>query len=304
MDINFEHYKIFYFVAKSKSFTKTAEKLFVSQPAVTQNIKKLEEELGGKLFYRTSKGIELTEEGKNLYSYLESSIEILNNAEEKFRQYANMETGTIKVCTGRTTAKVVLYEPIKIFMKKYPNIKVEITQGSQKESLKMLNNGEIDMVIVNLPYPFEMQNIEVIKLVEKEYVFAMSKEYKKKNNVEIKQISDLNKYDLIISTNGTSYRKILDKNLPENMELNAKYQVMMESFKKELLMDNFGIGFVRKDEIKEELESGLVEIVNVIPNKITSEIGVAILKKDIRSFAAQKLFEIIKEYLKIKECKK
>ena len=81
MDINFERYKIFYFVAKSKSVTKTAEKLFVSQPAITQNIRKLESELGGKLFYKTSKGIELTEDGKNLYNYIESSVEFLTYAE-------------------------------------------------------------------------------------------------------------------------------------------------------------------------------------------------------------------------------
>lgn len=298
MDINFEYYKVFYFVAKSKSFTKTAEKLFVSQPAVTQNIKKLEDELGRKLFYRTSKGIELTEEGKNLYNYLESSIEILNNAEEKFRQYANMETGIIKIRTGRSNAKVVLYEPLKKFMKRYPNIEIELTQGPPKESLKMLNNGEIDMVILNLPFEIEMQNIETIDLVEKEYVFAMSKKYKDNNNVEIKKINDLNKYDLIGSTRETSYQKVLEKYLPENEKLHIKYQIMMESFKKEMLLENLGIAFIRKNEIEKEIEDGTVEVIDIVDEKFSAKIGVAMLKKDIRSFAAQKLLELIKEYLK------
>lgn len=297
MDINFEYYKIFYFVAKSKSFTKTAEKLFVSQPAITQNIKKLEDELGRKLFYRTSRGIELTEEGKNLYNYLESSIEILNNAEEKFRQYANMETGVIKIRTGRSNANVVLYEPLKKFMQKYPNIEIELTQGPPKESLKMLNNGEIDMVVLNLPFEIEMQNIETINLIEKEYVFAMSKNYKEKNNVIINKLSDLNKYNLIASTRETSYRKILEKYLPENEKLNIKYQIMMESFKKELIMEDLGIAFIRKDEIEKEIEDGSIIVIDVVKEKLSAEIGVAMLKKDIRSFAAQKLLELIKEYL-------
>ena len=300
MDINFEYYKIFYLVAKSKSFTKAADKLFVSQPAVTQNIKKLEDELGRKLFYRTSKGIELTEEGKNLFNYLENSIEILNNAEEKFRQYANMETGTIKIRTGSTNAKTVLYEPLKEFMKKYPKMNVELSQGSHKESVKMLNNGEIDMVILNLPYDVELHNIEMISFIEKEYVFVMSKKYKEQKNVVINKLSDLNKYDLITSTRETTYRKVLEQHLPENEKLNITYQIMMESYKKELVLANLGIAFIRRDEIKEEIESGIVEVVDILDNKITAEIGVAMQKKDIRSFAAQKLLELIKEYLKAK----
>lgn len=301
MDINFEYYKIFYLVAKSKSFTKAADKLFVSQPAVTQNIKKLEDELGRKLFYRTSKGIELTEEGKNLFNYLENSIEILNNAEEKFRQYANMETGTIKIRTGSTNAKTVLYEPLKEFMKKYPKMNVELSQGSHKESVKMLNNGEIDMVILNLPYDVELHNIEMISLIEKEYVFVMSKKYKEKKNVVINKLSDLNNYDLITSTRETTYRKVLEQHLPDNEKLNIKYQIMMESYKKELVLADLGIAFIRKDEIKEEIDAGIVEIVDILDNKITAEIGAAMQKKDIRSFAAQKLLELIKEYLKDKE---
>lgn len=297
MDINFERYKIFYFVAKSKSVTKTAEKLFVSQPAITQNIRKLESELGGKLFYKTSKGIELTEEGKNLYNYIESSVEILTNAEEKFKQNANMESGTIRIRTGGTVAKIVLYEPLKRFMKKYPNINVEITRGSHKESLRMLNNGEIDLMIINIPNEISMQNIEVISLVEKEYAFVMSKLYKEKNKVNINSIEDLNKYDLIASTNGTTYRNILEKNLVDHEKLNIKYQVMMESFKRELVLEDIGIAFMLKDELKDEIEQGTVEVIDILSNKVKSEIGVAVLKNDLRSFATQKLLEIIKDYL-------
>lgn len=298
MDINFEYYKIFYLVAKSKSFTKAADKLFVSQPAVTQNIKKLEDELGRKLFYRTSKGIELTEEGKNLFNYLENSIEILNNAEEKFRQYANMETGTVKIRTGSSNAKVVLYEPLKEFMRRYPKIEVELTRGPHKESVKMLNNGEIDMVILNLPYDMNLHNVETISLIEKEYVFVMSKKYKEQNNVVINKLSDLNNYDLITSTRETTYRKVLEQHLPDNESLNIKYQIMMESYKKELVLADLGIAFIRIDEIKEEIDNGLVEVIEILDDKITAEIGVAMQKKDIRSFAAQKLLELIKEYIK------
>ena len=298
MDINFEYYKVFYFVAKNQSFTKAAEKLFVSQPAITQNIKKLEDELGRKLFYRTNKGIKLTEEGKNLYNYLQSSIEILSNAEDKFKQYADMETGTIKIRTGRSNARAVLYEPLKAFMKAYPKIEIELTLGPHKESLRMLNNGEIDIVILNLPFEVDMQNVETMNLVEKEYVFAMTKKYKEENNVVINTLSDVNKYNLIASTRETTYRRILEKYLPENEKLNIKYQIMMEAFKKEMLLEDLGIVFIRKDDVEKEVEEGIVEIIDVIDEPLTAEIGLAVLKKDIRSFATQKLLDYMKDFLK------
>ena len=298
MNANLELYRVFCEVVKYKNISKAAENMYISQSAVTQSIQKLEKILGSSLFFRNKQGVELTEEGKNLYRYIENSIEILNNAEEKFRQSANMENGVIRIRTGRTIAKAVLYGPLKIFMKRYPNIKIEMTHGGHNESIKLLNNGELDIVMVNMTNEIEMQNIDVVSLVEKEYVFVMSKKYKEKNNVVIKDVNDLNNYDLIASTKGTTYRKVLENNILEGKKLNIKYEIMMEKFKKELVLDDFGIAFMMKDEIKEELEQGLVEIIDVIPKKIKSELGIALLKKEIRSFAAQKLFEIIQEYLK------
>ena len=300
MDINFEYYKIFYFVAKNQSFTKAAEKLYVSQPAITQNIKKLEDDLGRKLFYRNNKGIKLTEEGKNLYNYLQSSIEILSNAEDKFKQYANMETGSIRIRTGRTNGRTILYEPLKEFMRLYPKIDVELTLGSYKESLNLLNNGEIDLVILNIPFDVELQNVEIMNVVEKEYVFAMTKKYKEANNVKIEKITDINNYNLIASPKDTTYRRVLDKYLEKNQKLNIKYQIMLESLKKELLLDDLGIAFLRKDEIQEQIDNGTVEVLDIFDEPMNSEIGMAVMKKDIRSFAVQKLLELIKKTNKTK----
>ena len=77
MNISFEYYKVFYYVAKYKKISSAAEELFVSQSAVTQTIQKLEEQLGGNLFVRTKTGIELTEIGNKLYNSIYESIEIL-----------------------------------------------------------------------------------------------------------------------------------------------------------------------------------------------------------------------------------
>lgn len=101
MNIDIEFYKVFCVIAENGSFSKAAEKLYISQPAITQTIKKLEEQLGGKLFYRNNNGVVLTEEGKHLYEYIKDSMEVIENASVKFNQYKNLNDGIIRIRTRK-----------------------------------------------------------------------------------------------------------------------------------------------------------------------------------------------------------
>ena len=90
-------YKIFYYVAINKNITKTAKLLYVSQPSITQAIKKLEEILGVQLIVRTKKGIFLTNEGEILFNYVKISMDAIFNAEQRMIEMKNMKYGTISV---------------------------------------------------------------------------------------------------------------------------------------------------------------------------------------------------------------
>ena len=172
MSINFEYYKVFNYVAKYKKISLAAEKLFVSQPAVTQTIQKLEEQLNSNLFVRTKTGIELTETGKMLYEFTNKNIEILDNVEFRFSKYENLEEGTIKIRTGSNVAKLILYDALERFSIDYPNIKVEIATGAPNQSVEMLHTGEIDMVLLYLPYKLEYNNLQTMECAKKEYIFV------------------------------------------------------------------------------------------------------------------------------------
>ena len=91
MNTDLELYRVFCEVVKYKNISKTAENMYVSQSAITQSIQKLESMLGGKVFYRNKNGVELTEEGKNLYEYIKDSIETMNNAENIFSKYNKLD---------------------------------------------------------------------------------------------------------------------------------------------------------------------------------------------------------------------
>ena len=122
MNADLELYRVFCEVVKHKNISKTAESMYVSQSAVTQSIQKLETILGGKVFYRNKNGVELTEEGRNLYEYIKDSIETMNNAENIFSKYINLEKGKIRIAGGNSLVTTLILPPIISFMKKYPLI--------------------------------------------------------------------------------------------------------------------------------------------------------------------------------------
>lgn len=101
MNIDLEFYKVFCMIAETGNFSRAAEKLYISQPAITQTIKKLEEQLGGKVFYRNNSGVILTEEGRHLYEYIKDSIETIENASAKFKQYKNLDEGIVRIKTRK-----------------------------------------------------------------------------------------------------------------------------------------------------------------------------------------------------------
>lgn len=291
MEINLEYYKLFYNVAKCGSFSKAAEKLYISQPAITQSIKKLEETLGGTLFYRNTKGISLTEEGKNLYKFIEESIETLDNAQTKFEQYKNLEKGKIIIKGSATVIEQIIQKPLCRFMKDYPNIEIDILRGVHIDSLKDLSRGNIDMAILNLPVSYEYKNLQIIEICKMECIFVMSKKYQEKHNVKINGIEDLANYDIIAPRKGTKYRELLDSF--GDIKKEYKYEIMSESLQKKLAKEDIGIAFVVKDIVKQELETGELIEIKIEDKKAEIPIGIGVLKNEIINFSTKKLIEYI-----------
>ena len=293
MSINYEYYKVFYYVVKYKKISTAAEKLYVSQPAVTQTIQKLEEQIGGTLLVRTKSGIELTVMGKKLYKLIKESIESLDNAEYRVGKYKNLQEGTIKIRTGSNVAKLLLYDAVEKFSNDYPNIKIEIATGAPYHLAEQIHLGEIDMMLTYLPYKIEHSNMQVISFEEKEYVFAMSRKYYKQNNVKISKLEDLNKYSIIIPKKNSSVGNIFEKKFKEKIT-NFHFEVAQEQMKKEFIMRNMGIGFLIKDEIQKEIENGDVIIVNIKDAIVKESIGVIALKDELQTFETKKLIEYMK----------
>ena len=149
MNIDLELYKTFYIVAKHKHMTKASEELHISQPAISQSIKKLEEQLDGTLFLRSNKGMELTEEGKMFFEYVKGALELIDNAEKEFTSFKTLDKGEIKIGCSTTLTKLILMDSIEKFHQDFPNININITNELTSKLIKDLKMGKLDFVIFN-----------------------------------------------------------------------------------------------------------------------------------------------------------
>lgn len=296
MNVNLELYRIFYEVVKYKSISKAAENMYVSQSAVTQSIQKLETLLGGKIFYRNKNGVDLTEEGKKLYAYIKDGFETLNNAENIFSKYNTLETGTIRIGGGNSLLSYLIFNPLLLFMKKYPNIKISIVSGVTDNLMQQLSNGELDLVVLNLPFKTKKySNIAITPLVKSKFCFYASKKYIKEH--PFKSLIDLDNHVLLLPKEPSAKNRILDKYCNENdLIFNPQYKVSSVSLMKKMVLNDVGIGFTNIENLQDIEEH--IDILEIIQMDSTEE-GIASLKKNICNKATLELIRTIKTYYNI-----
>lgn len=150
--VNLDLYRVFYTVAKCGSLTKAAEELYISQPAVSQAVKQLENQLGGKLFNRTHKGMELSDTGgKQIFATVEKALQLLSEAETKYSELKNTATGVVRICASDTVSTHFLLKYIKEYHEKYPNVNLILQNCTSAETIELLKSNKGDIGFVNLP---------------------------------------------------------------------------------------------------------------------------------------------------------
>lgn len=293
MNINFEYYKVFYEVAKNENITKASEILHISQPAISKTIKLLEEKLGGTLFVRTKKGVTLTEEGKEFYSYIAKAIEYINSAENKFSDLINLETGIIKIGINSTLTKEFLLSYLEKFNKLCPKIDIQITNGITSHLISELKNGLIDIVFLNINDKDYGNDIDIIKCKKIHDVFIANEKYSKLNGKVI-SLENLKNYPLIFQAKGSNTRNFLDNFMKEkNIYLKPNIELASYSQVIEFCKSGFGIGYAVKEFIQKDVNEGKIFTLNIKENIPKRYIGYAISNKHLPSFSTKKLIEII-----------
>ena len=150
--VNLDLYRVFYTVAKCGSLTKAAEELYISQPAVSQSVKQLENQLGVTLFNRTHRGMELSAQGgKVIFAEVERALALLQDAENRLAEINASATGTIRIGASDTIFKYFLADKIVDFHERFPAVKIELMADFTPDTIEKLKADRCDVAFVNLP---------------------------------------------------------------------------------------------------------------------------------------------------------
>ena len=296
-NIDFNLYKIFYAVATFKSFSKAADALYVSQPSVSYSIKRLEEDLGVKLFIRLNKSIKLTEEGEKLVFYIENAFNNILSGYKALKENNNELSGEISIGVHSNIGSFLLPKYIKQFINKYPNVKISIYNSRSGELKQMMQDGKLDILILHHPIFTDSNEYTEEKILSCESCFFGNKKFydsfilSQKDNL-------LLEYPLLLPLKGFVTSNALDKVFKNNnMILKSNIYLYTTEMIVALAKEGLGIGWALKNCIEKELEDGIFYEIPLDIEMPKIELGLAYNKKFI-SKTALTFVEFLLEQIK------
>ncbi len=292
MDINLEYYKIFYYVGIAGSISGAANKLCISQPAVSQAVKQLETALGTSLFVRQSKGVTFTAEGEVLFSYIKQGYEYMLLGESKLKQLLDMDKGEVRIGASDMTLRYYLLNHLETFHGKYPNIKVSVTNAPTPETLQYLSEGKIDFGIVSGPVEAaEWLSVSPVKDIQD--VFIAGSRFQKLCGKKL-HFKQLEKLPVVCLEQNTSTRKYVDDFLRENgVVITPEFEIATSDMIVQFVLKNFGVGCVVKEFARDFLDSGEIFELRFHKEIPVRQICVAMNEKMPMSNAGKHLYEMM-----------
>lgn len=293
MKAKLDHYRIFVEVAERKSLSKAKERLFMSQPAISQAIKQLEESLNQRLFHRASRGVELTTEGKVLYRYLKEALQLIDQGEMHLIAYQELEEGELSIGVGDTVSKYYLLPYLKAFHEKYPNVHFKIVNGTTLELLPLVKSGDVDFAVCNLPVTDP--GIETEPCLEVRDVFVCGKKYEQ-DFKEAVSIETLLMYPIISLEEKSNSRRFVERHI---QSLGLSYHPTFELGSYDLLVEfakiNVGIAAVVRPFSDEAIKAGDVFEIPLKDPLPSRHIGLCLKKSVPQSNAAHAFMALMRK---------
>lgn len=240
MDINYELYKVFYYVANSLSFSEASKQLFISQSAVSQSIKTLEKRLNQNLFIRSTKKVRLTPEGEILLRHIEPAINLIQRGENQILEANSLGGGQLRIGASDTICRYFLVPYLSRFHKEYPNVHIKVTNQTSIGCVDLLENGQVDFIVTNFPNS-RLSNSSHIQPIRKfQDVFVANKAF---FDLEGKELSfeELLKYPILMLDRHSTTSEFLHQLFLQH-ELDLVPEIELSS--NDLLLDlaNIGLG--------------------------------------------------------------
>ena len=298
MSVNLELYRIFCEVAKTGNVTKAAEKLFVSQSAVSQSIRQLEDKLDGKLFDRNARGVQLTPEGAVLFSYANNAVSLIENAQEKLINMKNLNEGSIKIGASDTICSVLLLHLLKKFNTDYPDVHISVADSSTKQSIDLIKSGAVDLSFITLPV-VEDPAVEITPIMPIHDCFVAGEKYKHLAN-SFMPLSELQKYPLLMIEKSSNARAQVDRFFAKhNLEIGPAIEFASLGLLPKFAKAGLGIAVTIKEDVQDMLDSGELFELQFGEKLPVRYVALAQMKSVSLSSAAQAFKKAVLEWINV-----
>ena len=243
MDINYELYKVFYYVATTLSFSEASKKLYISQSAVSQSIKALEGKLSQTLFIRSTKKVRLTPEGEILLRHIEPAISLIRRGESQLLESITTG-GQIRIAASDTICRYFLVPYIERFHQTFPNLHIKVINATSIRCVDILKNGQADFIVVNYPNAY-LNNLWSIKRIKQfRDVFVANQSFSQLKDRKL-SLAELSEYPLLMLDKQSTTSEFLHSLFQQHqLELVPEAELSSNDLLIDLARIGLGIAFV------------------------------------------------------------
>lgn len=267
MDINYELYKVFYYVAKTLSFSEASKALFISQSAVSQSIKVLEKRLNQPLFIRSTKKVKLTKEGELLYKHIEPAINLINRGETQILEANSLNGGQLRIGASDTICRYFLVPYLEQFHKKYPNVHIKVTNGTSLQCVDYLESNQVDLIIINSPNKRLTTVHHITDITEFSDVFVVNKDSFDIQTEEV-ELSELQKYPILMLEKKSTTSEFLHGLFLQNqLDLVPAVELSSNDLLIDLAKIGLGIAFVPEFTVRDCKELTQIQLKENLPTR-------------------------------------
>jgi len=289
--LNFYQLRAFYEAAKSTNFTIAAKNLFVSQPAVTIQIKLFEEYCNLRLFKRRGRRMYLTSEGKSLFYYAAQVFELEKDIENVIKDFHGLKRGYVQLGITKTSVKYSIDHIILSFHKSFPDIKINVQEGTSMEMLQGLLHFKNDLALISQVE--DNPNIDFTLLGREELFLIVAPDHYFANRTSI-SFNELDGVPIILKEIGSGTRKLVDNYFERS---GIKPEILIETNKVEFIIElvkqGEGISFLAQRVIEKEIANGNLKAIPIKPQNLFLNVGIAYLNDQQLSPAAKALLDFI-----------
>lgn len=289
-------YHIFYTVARHGNISKAANELYISQPAISKAIKKLEESLSVTLFHRNSRGVTLTDEGKVIYNQTVLAFEALEKGEEDLKRIRKLGIGHLRIGVSTTLCKYLLLSYLKEFVERYPHIKITIQCQSTFDTMELLLKDKIDIGLIGRPDHCRHLNFFPLTSIQDTFVATSTYLENLKLRSDTEDINIFQKGNLMLLNEENITRRYIESFFKaHNIHTNQVLEVSNMDLLIEFAKIGIGAACVIKEFVQKELDNGqLMEI--PLPASIPKrEVGFAYSSSSYISDSMEKFIAFYKE---------